>query len=179
MKNLLAALALIAAVNASAQVQTQPKTWIEGQHSGVKEPMAVAVKDAQKWNEIWRQHDASKPAPEVDFTQTSVVVVFLGETETAGIKVTIVVQQDPLDATRINVFYRRTASKKGFSAQVQSEPYAIVKVPRAVTIDVEADAPVSIPEPRKTPPATPKYDDKRVKALMDSIKVESLSFDGK
>ena len=175
MKNLFAALALILAVNANAQVQT--KTWLEGQHSGVKQPLAVAVKDSQKWNEIWRQHDASKPCPEVDFTQMSIVVVFLGETETAGIKVTVVVQQDPIDSTRINVFYRRTASKKGFSAQVQSEPYAMVKVPRAVTIDIEADAPVSIPE-RANAPAAPKHDDKRVKALMESVKVDSLSFDG-
>jgi hypothetical protein len=174
-KNLLAALALILAVNARAQQQT--KSWLEGQHSGVKQPLAVAVQDPQKWSEIWRRHDASKPAPEVDFTQTSIVVVFLGQTETAGVKVTIVVQQDPIDSTRINVFYRRTANKKGFSAQVESEPYAMVKVPRAVTIDIEADAPVSIPE-RANVPAAPKHDDKRVKALLESVKVESLSFDG-
>jgi hypothetical protein len=114
----------------------------------------------------------------VDFTQTNVVVVFLGKTETAGVKVTVVVQQDPIDSGRINVFYRRTAIKKGFSAQVECQPYAMVKVPRAATIDVEADAPVSIPEGKKAAPVVKKQDDKRIKALMDSIKVESLSFDG-
>ena len=173
MKNLLAALALILAVNASAQVQ---KSWLEGQHSGVKEPLAVAVQDQQKWVEIWRQHAGSEPMPQVDFSQTSVVVVFLGQTETAGVKVTVVVQQDPIDSNRINVFYRRTATKKGFSAQVECQPYAMVKVPHAATIDVEADAPMSIPENAKAP-ATPKPDAaKRVHALIKGF--ENPSFDG-
>jgi hypothetical protein len=64
MKTLLSALVLILAANASAQT----KSWKEGQHSGVKAPMAVAVQDPQKWGEIWREHDASDPVPEVDFT---------------------------------------------------------------------------------------------------------------
>jgi len=114
----------------------------------------------------------------VDFTKQNVVVVFLGQTETAGVKVTIVVQQDPLDSSRINVFYRQTVIKKGFAAQVECQPYAMVKVPRTVTIDVEADAPVSIPEGKTTPPAAPKYDGTRVKALVDGIQAQPLSFDG-
>lgn len=176
MKNLLAALALIAAVNANAQVKAAQKTWMEGQHSGVTEPMAVAVQDPAKWEEIWRQHDASgAPAPDVDFSKQNVIVVFLGKTETAGVKVTIVVQQDPIDSSRINVFYRETVIKKGFAAQVECQPYAMVKVPRAATIDVEKDGKVSVPE-RANAPAAPKHDDKRVKALMDSIQPDSVSF---
>ena len=163
MKILLSVLALILAVNANAQT----KSWLEGQHSGVKEPMAVAISDPQKWDEVWRLHDASAPAPEVDFTKQSVVVVFLGRTETAGVKVTVVVQQDPLDSSRINVFYRRTAAKKGFSAPVQCEPYAMVKVPRAAVIAVEQDGSVGIPE-RANPPA-PARDDTKVRALIKDL----------
>ncbi len=151
MKNLLALVALLLAASASAQVTAPtPKPFLEGQHSGVKEPMAVAVQDSAKWEEIWRQHDASTPAPQVDFSKQNVVVVFLGQTETAGVKVTIVVQQDPIDSTRINVFYRQTVIKKGFAAQVECQPFAIVKVPRTATIDIEADAPVSIPEAQES-----------------------------
>lgn len=167
MKKLLAALALILAVNASAQSQT--KTLAEGQHSGVKEPLAVAVTDCQKWSEIWKRHDASASAPAVDFSRNSVVVVFLGQTETAGVKVTIVVQQDPLDSDRLNVFYRRTVSKKGMSAQVESQPYAMVLVPHAATIDIEADAPVSIPERAAAPKAAQADSAKRVKALLEGF----------
>jgi hypothetical protein len=169
MKNLLAALALTLAVNAGAQTQT--KTLAEGQHSGVKAPMAVAVTDHQKWSEIWKQHDASKSAPAVDFSRNSVVVVFLGQTETAGVKVTIVVQQDPIDSGRLNVFYRRTVSKKGLSAQVESQPYAMVLVPHAATIDIEADAPVSVPECAVAPAAAQADAAKRVKALLEKFPI--------
>lgn len=169
--------ALILALAAPAF--SQCKTWdhLEGQHSGVKQSMAVAVQDPQKWAEVWRQHDASTPAPEVDFSKESVVAVFAGRTQTAGVKVTIVVQQDPLDSNRLNVFYRETGGNKaGFAAQVISEPYAIVKVPRAATIDIERDGQVRVPEKREAP-AAPKRDDRKVKALIDSIKVDTLSFD--
>lgn len=174
MKKLLAALALILAVNASAQQQT--KTWLEGQHSGVKEPLAVAVQDSEKWEAIWKRHAGTEPAPEVDFSQNTVVVVFLGQTETAGVKVTVVVQQDPLDSNRINVFYRRTVVKKGMSAQVECQPYAMVKVPRAATVDIEADAPVSVPEAAGAPKAARNEAGKRVHALIEGF--SSLSFDG-
>lgn len=163
MKNLLAALALILAVSANAQ------NWerLEGQHSGVKESMAVAVQDPQKWAEIWARHDAATPAPEVDFTRESVVVVFLGRTQEAGVKVQVVVQQDPIDSGRLNVFYRQVPAKKGFSAQVVCEPFAIVKVPRAAVIDVEKDAAVKAPE-RLDAPAV-KRDERKVKALIQSL----------
>lgn len=168
MKNLLAALALlILAVNAGAQAQ--PKTLAEGQHSGVKEPMAVAVQDHQKWSEIWKLHAGAQPEPAVDFSANSVVVVFLGQTETTGVKVTVVVQQDPIDSSRLNVFYRRTVTKKGMSAQVECQPFAMVLVPRASVIDIEADAAVSIPERASAPSASQADAKKRVKALLEGF----------
>lgn len=163
MKKLLAALALVLAVSANAQ------SWerLEGQHSGVKQSMAVAVQDSSKWAEIWRQHDASAPLPEVDFARESVIVVFLGRTETAGVKVEVIVQQNPLDQTRLNVFYREISAKKGFTAQVVCEPYAIVKVPKAAKIDLEKDAVVKNPETIRAP-ANPR-DTRKMKALIDTL----------
>ena len=154
---------LLLAVSARAQ------NWerLEGQHSGVKETMAVAVQDAQKWAEIWHQHDAAAPIPEVDFSRESVVVVFLGEKRSAGVKVQVVVQKDPLDANRLNVFYREIVTRNGFAAAVICEPFAIVKVPRAATIDVERDAVVKAPERNGVPAA--KRDDRKMKALLESL----------
>jgi len=171
MKILLAALAV--ALSIPARAQTKP--WLEGQHSGVKQTRAVAVQDAVKWAEVWREHDASKPAPSVDFTKESVVAVFLGQTETAGVKVSVVVQQDPLDAGRLNVFYRPVASTKDFAAQVECQPFAMVKVPRASVIDVERDFVLSAPE-RAPVPAAPRYDGTRVKALVQGAR--NTTFDG-
>jgi hypothetical protein len=176
MKNPLFSLALILlAAAARAQVQATPKPFLEGQHSGVKQSMAVAVQDTENWQKVWREHDAAAPVPAVDFTKENVVVVFLGETQTAGIKVTIVVQQDPLDSNRLNVFYREVVSKKGFAAQVQCAPYAMVKVPKADTIDVEKDGVVGVPENHPAP-AAPKFDDTRVHTIVQGL--SAPSFDG-
>lgn len=174
MKTLLASLFLTLALNASAQVQT--KSWLEGQHSGVKQPMAAVIHDAHEWRAIWRRHDVSQPAPDVDFSRTNVVVVFLGQTETSGVKVTVVVQQDPLDSNRLNVFYRRTVTKKGFSAQVECQPFAMVKVPAAAAVDVEADGQVSVPEHAEVLASRTRDDGKKVHALIEGL--EHLSFDG-
>ena len=168
MKNILSALALILAVSANAQ------SWerLEGQHSGVKETMAVAVQDSVKWTEIWRRHDAEAPIPEVDFSKESIIVVFGGQTQTAGVKITVVVQKDPIDSDRVNVFYRQTATSKGFSAQVQCEPFTIVKIPRASIIDLEKDGVVQTPEPKRAPIV--KRDERKMKALIDSLEVPSF-----
>ncbi|MFI5362928.1 MAG: protease complex subunit PrcB family protein [Elusimicrobiota bacterium] len=164
MKALFSAFALLLAVNASAQT----KAWLEGEHSAVKKPMAVAIQDTKEWNRVWRSHGAAGPAPAVDFAKQSVVAVFLGETETEGVKVTVVVQKDPLDSRRINVFYRATAVNKGFSAQVECQPFAIVKVPHAAVIDVEREPGAGVPE-RAVPPSVPKRDDRSFHALIDGL----------
>lgn len=178
MKNLLLAAALMtAALSASAQV-VATRVWdrLEGQHSGIKETTAVAVKDAQQWQEVWRRHDSVNPAPEVDFSKETVVVIVVGERQTAGTRVEVVVQKDPLDGNRLNVFYREIAApKRAFSAQVQCHPFAMVKIPKAETIDLERDGAVSIPERRSAPAQT--LDTRKMRALTE--KLESPSFDGR
>lgn len=168
MKILLPLIALLLAVSARAQ------SWerLEGQHSGVKRTLAVAVQDPQKWEEIWRQHDASTPIPQVDFSRENVVVVFLGQKPHAGVKVEVVVQKDPLDDTRLNVFYREVSAKSDFVAAVVCEPYAIVKVPRAAVIDVEKDAVIRTPERERAPKH--KRDDRKVKALIESLSIPNF-----
>lgn len=151
MKTLFPGLLLL--VGVCARAQTAPASWqrLDGQHSGIKRLLAVAISDPGKWGEVWREHGAAAPLPAVDFTQESVVAIFLGETRTAGVTVRVVVSRDPLDASRLNVLYRGVAAKKPFAADVICEPYAIVKVRRAAVIDVEADARVGTPERRVDP----------------------------
>ena len=110
--------ALLLSVAASAQVVG---SWsrLEGQHSRISELRTVAVTDAKAWEKVWKEHDASAPVPAVNFNEESVVAVFLGETKAAGVKIEIVVQNDMIDASRLNVFYKEVRSaSKGFSAQV-------------------------------------------------------------
>lgn len=174
MKTFLFVLALTLASSARAQQVVSNWQRLEGQHSGVKETMAVAVQDPQKWQEIWRRHDASAPVPKVDFDHETVIVVFVGERRTSGVTVQIVVQKDPIDSNRLNVFYSEVVTKKVFSAQVQCQPYAFVKVPKAATIDLEPNGRMSIPE--AVPADAPQLDQRKMRALTDGI--ANPSFDG-
>lgn len=164
---------LLLSVAASAQA-VGPWSKLEGQHSGISERRTVAVSDKASWEKVWSEHSAGAPAPAVNFNEESVVAVFLGETRAAGVKIEIVVQNDMIDANRLNVFYKEVRSAaKPFAAQVMNRPFAMVKVRKAATVAFEADGRVSIPENRKAP-KNPR-DDSKVRALLETLP----SFDGR
>lgn len=166
--------AAIAALLLSVSASAQSWTKLEGQHSRIGEARAVAVSDAASWEKVWKEHDASAPVPAVNFSQESVVAVFLGETKAAGVKIEIVVQNDQLDANRLNVFYKEVRSaSKGFAAQVVCRPFAMVKVRKAAVVSFEVNGRVSIPE-NMAAPKNPR-DDSKVRALLETLP----SFDGR
>ena len=174
MKTTLSAVAaLLLAVVASAQVVVWNK--LEGQHSGIRERRTVAVTEQAAWEKVWREHDAAAAVPAVDFSKESVVAVFLGQTRTAGVKVEVVVQDDALDASRLNVFYKEVSSGKNFAALVMCEPYAIVKVRKASMIAFEKNSVASIPEQSKAP-AHPR-DTTKFRVLLENLTVPA--FDGR
>ena len=111
----------------------------------------------------------------MDFSKESVVAVFLGETQTAGVKIEIVVQNDMIDSDRLNVFYKEIRpAAKPFAASVICRPYAMVKVRKAATVSFEADGKMAIPEQPKAP-ANPRNSVK-FRALLETLTVPS--FDG-
>lgn len=175
MKTPLAAIAALLLLSLSASAQVVGRwTKLEGQHSGISERRLVAVSDKASWEKVWSEHSSGAPVPAVDFTQESVVAVFLGETKAAGVKIEIVVQDDMIDASRLNVFYKEVRSAaKGFAAQVICRPYAMVKVRKAATVAFEVNGRVSIPENMKAP-KNPR-DDSKVRALLETLP----SFDGR
>jgi hypothetical protein len=164
----LAVLLLVGAVRAESSWER-----LEGEHSGITQPLIAAVKDQATWASIWRRHDADDPVPAVDFRTENVVVVFLGEKRAAGAKVRVIVQQDMLDADRLNVFYKEIDAKKPFVADVLCQPFAIVKVKRAAVIDLEPDGAMSIPE--HTPPPERRMDAAKFHALQSA----PPNFDGR
>jgi hypothetical protein len=165
--------ALLLSVAASAEAVG---SWskLEGQHSRISERRTVAVTDSASWEKVWKEHDASAPVPAVDFSKESVVAVFLGQTQTAGVKIEIVVQNDMIDSDRLNVFYKEVRSaSKAFAAQVICRPFAMVKVRKAAVVSFEVNGPVSIPESRQAP-KNPR-DEAKMRALLEAIP----SFDGR
>lgn len=165
--------ALLFAVAAASAQDAGAWDKLEGQHSRVSARRAVAVADTGAWEKIWKEHTSDAPVPAVDFSKEGVVVVFLGERNTAGVKVEIVVQRDSIDADRLNVFYKEVSPKtKGFTASVICQPYAMVKVPKAKVVSIEANSRVSTPE--KTTAPAHAHDGTKVRILIETLP----SFDG-
>lgn len=159
---------------ASPILASEDWSKIEGQRSGIAEARFVGVTDQAAWEKLWREHDARSPVPAVDFTKESVAAVFLGERASGGIKIDLVIQADPLDATRLNAFYKEIRSSKGFAITMISHPYLIVKVRKASVIAFEANQRVGVPAAGA--PANPR-DERKVKALLGDM--TAPAFDGR
>lgn len=138
-------------------------TKYEGQRSGIREARVAGVTDQAAWEKLWREHDAQTPVPAVDFSKESVVAVFLGERASGGVKIDLVLQADPLDATRLNAFYKEIRSSRGFATTMISHPYLIVKARKAAVIAFETNQRVGVPSAGA--PANPR-DERKVNALM-------------
>lgn len=149
MRNALLALLLLAA---AAPVRAWDR--LDGQRSGIRSFRTEAVRDAASWQALWTEHMPGQPVPEVDFSREQVAAVFLGPVNTAGVSISVELQNDPLDPSRLVVFYApRSQRAPGFAAQVITYPYVLVKTRRASATAFEAEGRVSIPEGSGRAPA--------------------------
>lgn len=190
MRNALLALLLLAA---AAPVRAWDR--LDGQRSGIRSFRTEAVQDSASWQALWAQHMPGQPVPDVDFSQEQVAAVFLGPVNTAGVSISVSLQNDPLDPSRLVVFYApRSHRAPGFAAQVITYPFVLVKTRRATATAFEAEGRVSVPEgsdaaPSNGPdgravgipdgpgraPANPR-DERRVRIQLD---LAAPSFDGR
>ncbi len=104
-------------------------TVAQGTMSGIEEPREVVARTAAEWQAIWRQHDQTAPAPAVDFTQATVVGIFVGSRPTAGFAVEITAVKTESGRTVVEYRERRPASG-AFSAQVITSPFHVVRIAR-------------------------------------------------
>lgn len=107
--------------------------------------LAVAPAFAGEWRayvvtsaEDWKAVCAANPEivyaqePRVDFSKEMLVLVVGAERSRAGYKVELELFQDPIDATRLTVFYRETPPARSEpAATVLTRPYAYRRVPRS------------------------------------------------
>jgi hypothetical protein len=97
-----------------------------GSQSAVEEARQVVATSAEQFAALWRAH-SSKPAPAVDFSEESVVAVFLGTRRTAGYTVEIVSVSHDQSGTLVR--YREQGPPAGgITAQVLTFPYVIAAV---------------------------------------------------
>lgn len=117
--------------------------------SAVARAQTAAARDAAQWKALWAKHkgDAKAVAPAVDFSREMVVAVFLGQKPTAGYKVELKTMPDPLDPSRLVVFYQEVApSKESFQLSAVTRPFAMRKVAKASEVVFEADGKCRTPE---------------------------------
>jgi hypothetical protein len=132
------AMALLALLALALPVRAQ-ELRLAGQRSEIKEARTAVVRTAAEFQALWKQHNPSQAAPAVDFDKEIVVAVFLGERRTGGTKVELELMNDPLDSTKLVVFWKEAApARKGFTTQVVTSPFEMRAVPKryaAVTFE--------------------------------------------
>jgi PrcB C-terminal len=103
-------------------------TVAQGTRSEISESRFVVVRTAAEWQKLWKEHD-SRPAPEVDFSRSIVVGVFLGTRPTAGYGVTITAVTAK-DGSAIVDYTEQKPAPGRMTAQVLTSPFHLVTVPK-------------------------------------------------
>jgi len=136
MRDAFVAVWLIAAgIHMSAQTPT-PRTIEKGEQSRIDDARQAVVRTDAEWAQLWRQHAADRPRPQIDFSRETVVAVFMGSRPNAGFNTAIVSATEGGGA--LVVRYTETKPAPGtVSAQVLTFPYHIVAIPRATAPDVK------------------------------------------
>ena len=98
----------------------------KGAQSGIEEPRTVAIRSADEWAELWKQHAPGTKAPAVDWQQSMVLAVFSGTKPTAAHGVEI--SQVDARESEVIVTYRVTSpGPSDMVAQVLTFPFHIVR----------------------------------------------------
>jgi hypothetical protein len=104
----------------------------QGAMSNIEEPRQVVVRTDAEWQALWKQHGRAA-MPAVDFTQSTVVAVFLGTRPTAGFSVAITAVKT--EGARTVVEYReRAPSRDAFVGQVLTSPFHAVRLARTAGV---------------------------------------------
>lgn len=108
-------------------------TLLKGAYSGITDRQAVLITDEAAWQAHWRRHASRQvpvpPAPPFDFSQGSILAVYMGERNSGGnaVEVTGVSQ----DGDTLWVTVRQTTPGPGaITTQALTQPFHIVKIPR-------------------------------------------------
>ncbi|MGE5835436.1 MAG: protease complex subunit PrcB family protein [Acidobacteriota bacterium] len=105
-------------------------TVAQGTRSEISESRLVIARTAAEWQKLWKEHD-SRPVPEVDFSRSIVVGVFLGTRPTAGYGVTITAVTAK-DGSAIVDYAEQKPSPGRMTAQVLTSPFHLVSVPKEI-----------------------------------------------
>lgn len=134
-------------INTSLTINIMPTRTIKfqtidkGYNSGHENPAYYVINDAAEWTEIWNQHTQNllpQPTPpSVDFLNTTVIAVFMGQFNTGGYEIEVkeIIDTGPSVTVKVEKTY---PSEDCIVTQAFSQPYHIVKldkIDKQVTFD--------------------------------------------
>ena len=120
--------------NFSEPIIPIPFTIIEqGQFSEITQKQYVVVDSQAEWQNLWRRHTGQKDRPfqgtMIDFTDTTVIGLFLGKRSTGGFSIAIqdlVATQDEIIVNLVET----APPPDAMVAQVLTAPFQIIQVPK-------------------------------------------------
>jgi hypothetical protein len=106
-------------------------TIASGPTSGIEDSRQVVIETPIEWQALWNAHKPGAAVPEVDFTKSAVVAVFLGTRPTAGFSVKITGIKR--DGNRAVVEYTESKPRADLMvAQMLTSPFHMVRVPKDI-----------------------------------------------
>ena len=129
MKQLRRVLAISALCVTSASAQAALTSVAKGNTSGHQNAKQVVVRTPAEWKALWSEHSATEKMPAVDFGSNMVVGIFMGTKPSAGHAVEIVAVRTH-DKDVIVEFVQTQPGRGTMAAQILTEPYHLVSVPR-------------------------------------------------
>ena len=107
-----------------------PTTIAEGTDSGITSARQVVIRTADEWRTLWAAH-RSESTPQVDFSRSIVVGVFLGSRPTAGFRVEITGATVQGDQAIVR-FVEHLPAADAILAQIITAPFHLIALPSAV-----------------------------------------------
>ncbi|MCC6409620.1 MAG: protease complex subunit PrcB family protein [Planctomycetes bacterium] len=111
-----------------------PTTVVRGAHTAIRGERAVVVRNADDWEELWREHTsaqlATAVAPKVDFEREMVVGVVLATCPSGGYAVEIVRAERLGDRWRV-VAHRTCPPEGSMQTAVLTKPFHFVALPKS------------------------------------------------
>jgi len=103
-------------------------TIARGSDSRLQEPWQAVIRSLDEWRVLWKEH-RSGTVPEVDFSTSMVVGVFIGSRPTVGYRVDIVTVRME-DAVVVVEYRERTPAPDVLVGQMLTSPFHLVSLPR-------------------------------------------------
>jgi hypothetical protein len=126
-------------------------TIAKGDASDQETARQATARTLADWQALWKAHSPNEKLPVVDFATKMVVGVFLGTKPSNGYEVEITGVRTDADALVVE-YVQRQPKRGAMTAQILTQPYHLIAVPR------HADPVkfVQVPDPAPPPPATLK-----------------------